>query len=310
MKLYKNKIIQKAIYLLSSAVLVVSCNVDCGLVTTTYPCRVRETTIPQFDPRLNLVNGKVEVVPTYNNQTFEFPSDNSSSGRLANDNRYESSNINNQYYVVDQLIYTYPITNEAWTVQLVNLFPPNSDMTGDLMVVSVNADSIMPTALIRFAGKLSKFNEFFMFEDAQKFCSNYLPDYRVNYNDDEYKKMADASTQYGQGVKPNPGTVYADNIRILNSVRKDITNDTIDANRTALEILPQNVKNDILSKTNINGIDVPVNLGEVYYYKAVNGKIFAFIVANIFEGALDPKIKRVTIRFSELLGQGVNECQP
>lgn len=276
------------------------CN-DCDLVGTTYPCRVREGTIPLFDPRLiyNQIDTLTTIVPTYNNQTFQFPNDNSSSGTLTNDNRYDTGDTLGQYYVIDSRSYNDPITGELLSAKLLNIYPPNPSMVGDAMVVSVAPD--FSYALVRFFGSVARFPQPFNFEDAYRFCNEYLPGYKQTTGDDEFTNIASQSTIWGSAIAFNNPTPAENNVRITNALNQDVTSQY-------LNTIPQNILNELGSNKQTTGVDVQVRVGDVYYYRARNGKEFAVIVSNIFEGSLDPFIKRVTIRFSELKGKGQTEC--
>ncbi len=293
-----NRIKSLLIIISAFALFAQSCG-DCDLVGTTYPCRVREGTVPLFEPSLvKDSEGNITMVPRYNNQTFLFPIDNSSSGTLTNDNRYEATNELSQFLVIDQRTWTDPITNEILRAQLVNKFPPNPLMVGDAMVTSVATDHTY--ALIRFYGYVAKFPTPFYFEDAYRFCNDYLKNHKDN-GDPEFKIIASQASQYGVNIR-YPGTPPTENqIRVLNSSNEDVTS-------LYLGAVPQNIINEFNQNAKANGVDVQVSVGDVLYYRARNGKEFAVIVSNIFQGSLDPRIQRVTVRFSELKGRGPNEC--
>lgn len=274
---------------------------DCDLVTTTFECRVREATVPEFDPRLILIGNEVTIVPTYNNQTFRFPDDITSSGTLTNDNRYESEKLQDQFLVIEQTDWTYPVDNKSYKVQIVNMIPPNAYMIGDIMVIDV--DTISNYALIRFKGNVAQFPEKFLYEDAYKFCNEYLPNYRTKYTDPEYRTIANQGSLYGVNIVSPVADTSVNHIRVLDSDGNDVSS-------TMENQVPQDIITNLNSKVKSVGHSVYVKIGDVFYYRAINGKEFAVIVSNIFKGTLEPKINRVTLRFSELKGKDTQECKP
>jgi len=295
-----NRIKSILIILSAFALFAQSCG-DCDLVGTTYPCRVREGTVPLFEPSLFVdTDGNITMVPRYNNQTFLFPIDNTSSGTLTNDNRYETDSYLDQFLILDQRLWTDTGTGEVLRAQLINQFPPNPIMVGDAMVVSVANDHSY--ALIRFYGNVARFPQRFLFEDAFRFCNQYLKEYKDVTGDTEFKMIASQATRYGVGIRYNNPTPIENSIRILNNANQDVTSQY-------LNVIPQNLLLDLGRERVVVGVDVQVTVGDVLYYRARNGKEFAVIISNIFEGSLDPNIQRVTIRFSELKGRGPNECK-
>ena len=92
-----------------------------------------------------------------------------------------------------------------------------------------------------------------------------------------------------------------DDILLIDSDNRDVT----DQYKSQI---PETVKRKLLENENANAIDITVRPGEVYYYKARNGKEFAVVIADIRQGTFEPYLKRVTIKFSEIRGQKKTEC--
>ncbi len=272
---------------------------DCGLQTADYPCNVREATITKFDPRLVLEGDSLLTpVPTYSIHTFMFPGDNSSSGVLLNDTRFEQGDYTAQFITIaeDKVV----LADETLYVRLVSYHPTNDQMKGDLIVIDMDSVAVPPTATLRFSGDLAKFPDDFRSEDAYKFCQEYLPQYREN--DDDYSGIASQASEYG-GALPNAvdAQFTRDNILIVNSLGDDVTQQYID------QIDPL-IIDDLLATQEADAVNVLVRPGEVYYYKAANGKEFAVVIADIRQGTFEPFLKRVTIKFSELKGMKVTQC--
>ncbi len=271
---------------------------DCDLVTADYPCRVREATITKFDPRLIQANDStVYPVPTYSIHTFQFPSTNSSSGVLTNDTRFDQENYLDQYIVIDETSAMAGVREVR--LQLVDYYPVNEDITGDVMLIDI--DTVGETgAYLRFYGSLARFPEDFYSEDAYKFCDEYLKNYREE--DEDYAEISSQASRYGGGLENADAMSYnEDNLVVLDDDGEDIT-------KTHLSLIDQSVKDGLLNSSKANAADLHVFPGEVYYYKARNGKEFAIVIVDINRGAFEPNIKRLTLKFSELRGMKVSEC--
>ncbi len=283
--------------ILLTVLMVYSCG-ECGLVEAEYPCRVREATVTRFDPRLETDNDTTYFpVPTYSIHTFTFPSDNASSGVLSNDNRFDENKFLDQYITIAQREVT--LNRGEFLVKLVSFQPPNNDIVGDLMVIAVDSTASPMTARLRFFGSLSRFPDDFLSENANRFCNEYLPNYREQ--DEDYKEISSRASRYGRNLTNAVSESFdTTNIVVVNSAGRDVTGARYDD-------VPQNVIDDLLA-SQTEAIDVVVTPGEVYYYKARNGKEFAVVIVDIHAGRFPPHLKRVTIKFSELRGAKKEEC--
>jgi hypothetical protein len=63
---------------------------------------------------------------------------------------------------------------------------------------------------------------------------------------------------------------------------------------------PQNDIDEALKLVKNHAVNITVKLGEVYLYRAINGKYFIFAITDIREGTLSPYKRRLTIMFSEI----------
>jgi hypothetical protein len=289
---------KKYILILAIAVMMLEGCGDCDLVTATYPCRVREATITQFDPRLNVINDSTVVpVPTYSIHTFSFPNDNESSGLLTNDTRFDQDDPLKEVVVLAEEEYTF--RGRDYRAQLVSRFPTNEAIVGDVMVVDVTS-SAPRTALLRFYGYLSQFPMSIQSEDAALFCDT-LEAYRVD--NDGYDGVQDASSRFGQTL-PQAELVELDqdDLRVIDEDGRDVTN-------TELTNIPPETRENLLSSSASNAYDIRVTPGEIYYYRARNGKEFSMLIADINQGSFDPFLKRVTLKFSEISEAGKKGCE-
>ncbi|MFW5662761.1 MAG: hypothetical protein ACOCZW_03465, partial [Bacteroidota bacterium] len=236
-------------------------------------------------------------VPTYSIHTFTFPADNFSSGTLTNDTRFDQSKFGQYIFLAEE---SYEENGVALTARLADIYPPNSLMVGDIMVITTDALNTPPRANLRFKGSLAEFPDKFFSEDAYKFCNEYLEGYRQQ--DEDFSDIADDARQFGSGLPTAVPYQYTnDDIIIVNQNNEDVTDQYIST-------IPRAVVNELKSKASSEAVDIIVEPGDVFYYKAVNGKEFALVIADIREGSFEPHLKRVTIKFSELKGSKVEAC--
>lgn len=295
---------KKKIYfevLLAAALLAIglsSCG-DCDLLTAEYPCRIREATITKFDPRLILEpDSSVFPVPTYSIHTFTFPFDNSSSGYLQNDVRFDQGDILSQYVVIAEE--ETEMDGRDLKVQLVSYYPTNPIMVGDVMVIGLDSAARPMTADLRFYGSLARFPDDFESEDAYRFCEEYLTNYRET--DEDYEEIGSQTSLYGENL-PNAVTrsFTRDDIIVIDEKGRDVS-------VTYRPRVSQLIVDDLLNHANSSAVDLRVTAGEVYFYRARNNKEFAVIIADIRQGSFEPYLRRVTIKFSELKGMQVSQC--
>ena len=251
-------------------------------------CEVRDATITKFNPSLQEPTPPDTVwvpVPEYSIHTFLFPADKSNSGLMTNDSRFEEQE---QIIMADEKFPNPDGSGELKAV-IYDIYPFNTLMVGDLMVIRVtlDPDPLLSEAVLRFYGDLARMPQDFTSENADLFCEDYIS----NLDEGDINSFRDNSSQYGAAL-PNASVHSYDEDDIL----------VIDNDGNVLPGVsaPASVVNDLLSVARNNAIDVIVSPGEVYFYKARNGKEFAVVIADISEGTFEPFKKRVTIMFTAL----------
>lgn len=266
----------------------ISCD-DCPIKDKppVFLCEVREATITEFNPLLvqdQSVNDSVvyKPDPKYSVHTFEFPLDQTSSGSLPNDERFKE-----QGFIA---IATIPSPNNNYTVALVDFTPLNSNMIGDILVDSVFIHPTDPSqnrAFLMFYGHLARFPRDFTSDDSQEFC-NYLG----TYSDADLNNIRIDASQYGENLINAGVKTYDLNSRFIaiNSRGQYDPNISISVAE----------KQALLSEFKGKSIEVVVSPGQVYFYRARNGRQFAMVITDIKSGTFPPNKNRVTIMFNPL----------
>ncbi len=259
--------------------------------TNTYsPCSVREVTITKFNPNGTLQeitlpdNTKQTVfVPdsTYSVHTFLFPFDANSSGGLPNDERFKNAS--------SIILFKKPFSDgRPYFVAVADNYPTNQELNGDLLLYDIAND--FSNADIKVTGGIINLPEKFNNENSQEFCNfvNTLTSdkERIGNLKNELEKH-----RFGLGL-PTASVVQfsAGNVVVL-----DINNN-IDNSITPP---PQDVQ-DLLNLTNNQAINLNVRIGDVFLYKARNGRYFVFVITDLRQGSLTPYKKRLTIMFSSI----------
>lgn len=283
---------KKYILIISSIMLLffMGCD-DCPLDEEDNPqlnCQVREVTITEFNPRLEvrtiqLPDGSDSTyfvpVGEYSIHTFEFPIDQSNSGSLPNDQRYED----NEEIVVAKVPFS---DGSPYYAAILDVYPLNSNMIGDIMVVNVAED--LSYANIRVNGYLENINDRFESENADDFC-----DFIDAIGSENVDDLRESASQYGEEV---PGASQG-----------DFTNapiDVVDQNGRIITenppVVSQEDANEVRALAEGKAFDIRVTPGDVFFYQARNSRSFIFVVADIKEGTFAPHKKRVTIMFNLL----------
>ncbi len=251
-------------------------------------CQVREVTITKFSPFGNLVqvtepDGTQKIIfqpdSLYSIHTFLFPFDKNYSGALVNDERFTSAS--------SIPIIRIPFSDKRpYYLAVFDNYPPNNDLNGDILLYSV-ADNFQ-SAEIRVAGDIILTNLTFNSEDSQQFCEmidNFTKDTA------QIRSLKNNLSQYGIDLPNSRVLDYSQgNIVVLdtgNNIVGGITPPLNDVNY-ALDLL----KN--------KAINIIVQIGQVYLYRAKNGKYFIFAITDIRQGTLSPNKRRITIMFSEI----------
>jgi len=289
MNIYKQKIrILKTIIIFATLIFLTSCD-DCPIKDNppVFLCEVREATITEFNPLLvrdlSIPDSVVFVPdPKYSVHTFEFPLDQKSSGSLPNDERFKE-----QGFIA---VATKPSTTGNYTVALVDFTPLNSDMIGDILVDSVFINPSDPSqnrAYLMFYGDLARYPRDFTSENSKEFC-NFLG----TFSSSDLNNIRIDATKYGENL-PNAGSkTYDINSRFVAINQKGQFDFNIDISLAD--------KQSLLSDFKGKSIVVQVNPGQVYFYRARNGRQFAIVISDIKSGTFPPNKNRVTIMFNPL----------
>lgn len=282
----KNKYIFISAFLFA-IIMITSCG-DCPITEQppVFSCNVREGTISEFNPRFNprQVGDSIylEPVPKYSIHTFEFPSSNSSSGNLPNDERY----VDNERIPIIPAIKFF---NQDYFAAIVDYYPANSTMIGDVMVVNVNLDSFNPlesTADIKVFGSISRFPDNFYSENSDEFC-----EFISSYSQEELNNLRIGAQLYGAFLPNSTNINYDDNnFVVLDNNGKIIPGLTV----------PLAEKQQLLQNLAGASVTLRIRIGEVYFYRARNGLQFVFVVADIRPGTQPPNKNRVTLMFNPL----------
>lgn len=306
---------KKILFWIASMILLAGC-CDCldpADDPTELPCTVREATITRFDAGLILREGDFDEDPeldtiyvpveTYNIHAFRFGSGNNT-GTLQNDERF-SDDAGIDLISVEE----YDIPNFPYKLVIFDNAPANEDIFGDILVedVTIN-DPGLDEALIRVKGYLGFYRQDFWSESSTAFC-----DYIEANNEDIIDRFISQDgpedySEYGQeitskvvvsngtadyGIVDNNGRIIS---RSINNLDFEVAG-----------LTPAQIRNraDNIERETEDIYSIRVQVGDVFYYIAENGRHYLFAVINIderdSEGQQDPAVKqRVSIIFSEL----------
>lgn len=269
-----------------------------------------------------------EPVDEYSIHSFEFPFSQNSTGSLPNDQRFDS----------DKGISAIPITRielEEYGIDLPYYFallidkPYNENMFGDILVDFVDVDSNPnnPDAFIRVHGELARINLPFLSESSTQYCeeikdakesgvidvaalrndmslygTNEVGSVTVPYGFDDVADVVVVNS-LGQVVLSNDGDGWEINRNvILNDQTNEYINlfdniETINASApVALADMLDQINDDALQY-----VQIEINIGDSFFYRARNGRDFIFSIINIDKRDVGEAIKgRVSIMFNEL----------
>ncbi len=284
--------------------LLTACNCDPPTQTRTYAqvsaCNVREATITEFHPDLLrdtiLVNQEIDRIDQqpdtlYSIHVFEFPASQQQTGNLPNDSRFVNT---------DEIA----VAKEAFSVGGLNFFaavmdrlPANEDLSGDLLVSSVNLNNVGGnTATLRFFGDLQRHSDNVNFlpvdnEVALDFC-NYVRDIPSARLDDlsanaERFGLTDAGSTISSYSAASMAVLDEECSRLAPSV--------------TVPTIPAALQTEVLRLANEkSAVDIEVRIGDVFFYRARNGREFIMAIVDIRAGTLPPDKERVTIMFNEI----------
>lgn len=265
-----------------------SCECPLQQPSTYSPCNVREVTITKFHPNGTLrdtilPDGTRQTVfapdSTYSIHTFLFPFDANSSGFLPNDERFKNTS--------SIILFQKPFSDGSpYYVAIFDNYPTNSGLNGDLLLFDVAND--FSSAYIRVTGEIVPLPEKFNSENSQQFCEfvNNLTQDTARIN-----SLKNNLARFGLGLPIASVTQFnAGNVVVLDANGK-IT--------TAVSPSSSDVQ-DLLNLTQNQAINLIVGVGDVFLYRAKNGRLFIFAVTDLRQGSLVPYKKRLTIMFSAI----------
>lgn len=302
-------------------------------------CKPRESTITEFNPELDttveyttdgdnvIISASYSISDSYNIHSFKFPSNFGTSGSLPNDERLKKD------FGIDML----PIARISFDAYdlgfplyfaFMDRLPSNEDVAGDFLVadVDINLPSSPNVANLKFRGQLHRINtQPLTTESSKEFCEqmdlrnlteeSQVLSYRASIS--EFGNTDPFAIDFGYSFnRQNLYIVNANNQIIAEYNGTNWVFNNIDGNyflpeatRSAIE---QNVGNadlgDVADDLNEivsekNNIIIPVEVGDVFFYRAVNGRDFIFNIINIDERDIpndDSYKRRVSIMFNEI----------
>ncbi|MBK7413741.1 MAG: hypothetical protein IPI29_14425 [Ignavibacteria bacterium] len=250
---------------------------------------VREATIAVF----NSDYAGNAPAPEFNIATFQFPSNDRSSGSLPNDSRFSTGSW--AFREVD-----YP--GKGLTTFYEFFTPPNALIAGDFLVDSIFLGP-SPVAIMRVRGKLLRMpaNPNLLTDDANVFAkeiSQYNDTASILSGSSVCDGLENTALLYGTSLNdPNLDdyTIRVEEGGQTTGVSYP-TNWPTDANGTLLPPIRKPLTTDLGYYT------VQFQEGDWFYYRATNGVSFFVLVTAIQQGTLPPLIRRVTFKFSESYG--------
>lgn len=303
---------------------------------TQFNAKLEENPVIITNPEIEIF---YEPVPEYSIHTFEFPGSPNSSGNLPNDERFSSDRGIDSIAIVKVSVENYGIDGNYYYA-LLNDKPANFQISGDLLVDSIFIEvGEEPYALVRFRGEMTGISERinidpnappqFMSESSRDMC-DYIQS-NINSGSIEIVPLRESLSQYGQDALRGNGTPLANIINyeitppelpaVINSLGQIVVNSDMEYNRdlvlpdTKLESDLEKIKaqidanmddarddfNEYLLENEMAYVNVELRIGDVFLYRAVNGRDFIVTVINIDERDQGVALKkRLSIMFNEI----------
>lgn len=299
---------------------------------TQFNGKLQDTATINTDPTFQVT---YYPVAAYSIHSFEFPNTQSSSGSLPNDERF-SSNVGIDYIPIATLSTSKVDIASDFLYAIIDDKPANSLITGDILVDSIFLETgSTPYSLLRVRGFITGISvrvnndsnspDQFMSESSSAFC-DYIEAAQEN-GQIEKNALAIKSTPFGAGQLDgnsdpltSEGTYNTNNIVVINKLGQIVVNADGTINNYVVpegskleqsinEILPglnasrgdaAALLDEILTEKNLRYVQIKVQVGDVFYYRAVNGKSFAVAVINIDERDVAALKKRLSIMFNEI----------
>lgn len=240
---------------------------------------VRDASIHEFVPDSgdnNVVHGLV------------FPFSQAVDAELKKDSRFAEGQV---YTLFEP--FPFQVDNETYRAVILDKYPLNKDMINDIIITSVSDprgsnSSNPPTATMRVKGEISKYYKTFDNTSSAKF-REFLDEA------DRLNEFIEQLSLYGRELDAIVSEVNytMDDVVILNSDDEIVTN---------IAEVPQNILNQIeaeLESDKYISYDLTISEGDVFIYRAQNGKDFLMVVKEIRQDRLANK-RIVDIMFDEL----------
>jgi hypothetical protein len=280
-----------------------------------------------------------EPVPGYSIHSFEFPFNASSSGNLPNDERFSANRGISFIPVVQLPISDFDIEGDFYYA-IVSDKPANHQITGDMIVDSIYIQAgQIPYALVRFKGRFAGVSERinpnpdappqFLSESSRDMCE-YMQE-NINAGNINVIELRDRMSLYGELALRGDGSDLAtvgdyrldesENPVVLNTLGQMVIDADTDYNRnivlpdTKLEATLDEIKvqldinvgdareklNEYLEEEAIRYVNIELQIGDVFFYRAVNGREFLVTVINIDERDQGVALKkRLSLMFNEI----------
>lgn len=299
---------------------------------TQFNGKLQDTATINTDPTFQV---SYYPVAEYSIHSFEFPNSQSSSGSLPNDERF-SSNAGIDYIPIATLSTSEVDISSDFFYAVIDDKPANSLITGDILVDSIFLETgFMPSAFLRVRGFITGISlrvnddnnspDQFMSESSSEFC-DYIETAQDN-GQIEKNALAIKATPFGADQLDGngdplftEGAYNANDIVLINQLGQIVVDENGNINEYVVpagskleqsinDILPilnasreeaTALLNEIITEKNLKYVQIEVQVGDVFYYRAVNGKSFAVAIINIDERDASPLKKRLSIIFNEL----------
>jgi hypothetical protein len=317
-----------------------SCECPCDESFNELVCSPRETTITEFDGGIidsveyiinegDTLGTYYYPVDEYSIHTFEFPFNRSQSGSLPND---EDSFIARKG-VDSAVVVSVPMENYnidlPYFYALTDAFPANKIMIGDILVedIDLSTDPNDPTASIRVGGSIMRvspnYGPPYMSESSRRFCEYINDEFTVDgdLNESLVEELRENLSEYGRGISGSTTNEYTAangySPVVVNKFgqilvdRNGNINQNIYPRPEGLEASIAVVRNSfpdaagdlyrIAEEKEYEAVTIEVHIGDVFFYRARNGRDFVFAVINIDERDVGAALKRrISIMFNEM----------
>ncbi|MFP4528113.1 MAG: hypothetical protein ACLFQX_06155 [Candidatus Kapaibacterium sp.] len=320
--------------------LLFGCECPCNEAFNPFACTPREVTITEFDagiiepPEYVIRDGDTVgviyyPVDTYSIHAYQFPINRSNSGSLPLD----ESSYNARQGVDSTVIASIPLANYdidlPYMYAMVDAFPTNNKMVGDVIIedIDLTSNPTDPSAFIRVAGRILRISPAYappyMSESSRMFCE-YMDDNLLidgELNTDLVNEFRENMVEFGEGI---PGSTRRD-FTVANGYAPVVVNaygrivvdqngninpniyppdENLAANLAAIIDKRPDAMGDlgrVIEEKELRAITIEAHIGDVFFYRATNGRDFIFAIINIDERDVGAALKRrVSIMFNEI----------